>query len=113
MHAIRSPFTAKTKLSEGWSFGRFVKHLDGFVFFWPGNEQKTIDSGWRHFARYADEYPAVLRIPTKDLFEVSRSASLLFSHYNSGSPCYVNGSPSPLGPGTFTCDDDFCILLPR
>ena len=100
------------RLPEGWTFERFVKFLNGHVFFWPGTAQTPKGRGKGHFKRYVDECPmgsvTVLRVPTKDLFAANHPVSPLFSRYNSGSPGHNNkGEPSPRGPGTFIRGDDF------
>ena len=91
------------RLPECWSFERFVKFLNGHVFFWPGTAQTPKDRGKGHFKRYVDECPmgsvTVLRVPTEDLFEAN--CPPLFSRYNSGSPRHSKGEPSPRGPDTF------------
>src|SRR5688572_6196850 len=51
-------------LSKGWRFEDFVAHLDGRVFFWPGNRSGPIAYGRRHYERYASERPTILRIST-------------------------------------------------
>ena len=92
------------QLPDDWSFEDWVKRLNGFVFFWPGTCECPKRSGNRHFMRYVCERPAVIRVPTKDLFEKNQP---LFSRYNSGSPHRSNGNPSPRGPATFTFGDKF------
>src|SRR5438093_435883 len=51
-------------LETGWSFEDFVQSLNERVFFWPGSQSGPNAYGQRHFARYASEDPAILRIST-------------------------------------------------
>ena len=88
-------------LEDGWSFSRFVRHLNERVFFWPGGPSGPIAYGLRHFGRYTQERPALLRISTEALFAANRKARPLFCRYNSGSPRWSRGVPSPRGPATF------------
>lgn len=92
---------ANIRLDEGWSFDRFVAHLNAHVFFWLGSETGPIDYGERHFARYASEGPVVLRIPFTGLVAANPDAEPLFSKYNSGSPRWSGGVPAPRGESTF------------
>lgn len=95
------------ELCEGWSFDDWVAHLNNFVFFWPGRAGGPIPPGLRHFSRYATEHPALIRVPTADLFARNRGASPRFSRYNSGSPRCWDGRPSPRGPATFASGNRF------
>ncbi len=95
------------ELCDGWSFEDWVAYLNDFVFFWPGSAGGPNPHGQRHFARYASERPALIRVPTADLFAANRRASPRFSCYNSGSPRYWRGRPSPRGPGTFASGSRF------
>jgi hypothetical protein len=88
-------------LSDGWTFESFVEDLNRRVFFWPGTTAGPIPYGVRHFDRYKDESPAILRIPTQELFEVNKAAEPRFCRFNSGSPRCSNGLRSPRGANTF------------
>ena len=88
-------------LENGWTFARFVRHLNERVFFWPGGASGPIAYGLRHFGRYAQERPALLRVPTEELFAANPEAQLLYCRYNSGSPRWSRGMPSPRGSSTF------------
>lgn len=94
-------------LESGWTFSRFVNHLNSHIFFWPGTEGGPIDYGRRHFKRYKDkgEDCAVLAIPTRDL--IAANPAPRFCRYNSGSPRCSGGKPSPRGQSTFTPASDF------
>lgn len=91
-------------LQSDWSFEDLIQSLNERVFFWPGKSTGPISYGVRHFERYADEQPAMLRISTADLFASNSNFSPLFCRFNSGSPRCSNGVGSPRGPNTFvTC----------
>lgn len=92
---------ANMRLDEGWTFDRFIACLNAHVFFWAGTAQGPIDYGERHFARYATEGPVVLRIPFSSMVAANTETELLFCKYNSGSPPWSGGQPSPRGASTF------------
>jgi len=93
----------------GWELSRFVEHLNGFAFFWPGAEDRPIPYGCRHFARYAatGEALAVVRVPTHALFEQNRERQILFSHVNSGAARTQGGKKAPRGGSTFLSAEVF------
>jgi hypothetical protein len=95
------------RLDRGWQFADFIEHLNAHVFFWPGWERGPIGSGANHFARYASDHPAMLRISTADLFSVNESATPLFCKYNSGAPRYNQGRPSPRPANIFAPSESF------
>ncbi len=101
------------ELSGGWSFEDWVAHLNDFVFFWPGSAGGPIDPGLRHFDRYANEHPALIRVPTAHVFAANHRVSPQFSGYNSGSPRCWCGRPSPRGPGTFASGSRFARPVSR
>ncbi len=88
-------------LDDGWTFAQFVRHLNERVFFWPGGASGPIAHGLRHFGRYREERPVLLRIPTDGLFTANRGARPLYCRYNSGSPRWSRGVASPRGSATF------------
>ncbi len=89
------------ELADGWSFERYVESLNGRVFFWPGDRSGPNDYGQRHFERYRGENPTIVRFGFDALLSANARTEPLFSKYNSGSPRYTQGLPSPRGPGTF------------
>jgi len=93
-------------LSGGWTFGDFVQHLNEKVFFWPGTTTGPISYGVRHFNRYIDESPVLIRASTHSLFNKNSNEVPLFCQYNSGSPRWANGRPSPRSPRTFCSADE-------
>jgi hypothetical protein len=92
---------------NGWTFPQLIESLNSRVFFWPGDDGGPIAHGQRHFARYEDQGPAILRIPLADLIEANPDRPPLFCHFNSGSPRTVGGRKSPRGPRTFLPCDRF------
>lgn len=92
---------------NGWTFPQLIESLNSRVFFWPGDGGGPIAHGERHFARYEDQGPAILRIPLAALVEANPDRLPLFCHFNSGSPRTVGGRKSPRGPRTFLSCDQF------
>lgn len=93
-------------LPDNWSLSDFVELLNHHVFFWAGNQGGPIEYGDRHYARYADENPAVLRITVSDIVRANAENPPLFCKFNSGSPRCSYGRPSPRGPETFVRAED-------
>lgn len=94
------------RLEPGWTFDDFVEHLNARVFFWPGGDTGPISYGVRHFERYADDGPAILRVPTLALFTENTRHLPLFCRWNSGSPRCSYGQKSPRTAQTFVGNDD-------
>src|SRR6266536_6073616 len=90
------------RLKEGWDFADLVFYLNDHVYFWPGGIYGPIAYGHRHFARYHEEDAAILRVPTRLLFDENAPSLPLFSKYNSGAPRCVQGNGSPRGSDTFS-----------
>lgn len=88
-------------LEEGWSLERFVALLNERVFFWPGTSSQPIPYGRRHFARYSSERPVMLRVLTRSILAANPDAAVEFCKFNSGSPRWSGGRPSPRGASTF------------
>lgn len=94
-------YEGKMRLEDGVSFSDFIEILNSRVFFWPGGERGPSDYGRRHFGRYCHEMPAMLRIPTQQLFELNLDSQPRFCRYNSGSPRPSNGIHPSRGRLTF------------
>lgn len=92
---------------DGWTFPQLIESLNSRVFLWPGDGNGPIAHGQRHFERYEDQEPAILRISLADLIESNPDRPPLFCHFNSGSPRTVGGRKSPRGPRTFLPCDQF------
>lgn len=88
-------------LDANWTFGDFVEHLNERVFFWPGGPEGPISYGVRHYERYSDEKPTILRIATEALLANNQDRPPHFCRYNSGSPRCSNGKKSPRTARTF------------
>lgn len=89
------------QLEAAWSFERFVGYLNERVFFWPGDEYGPISYGVRHFERYEEEAPVILRVPFVATLEANPNVTPLFCRYNSGSPRWSRGKAAPRGGSTF------------
>ena len=85
----------------GHEFEDVIQLLNERVFFWPGTVDGPIAYGQRHFERYADDQPVILRVSTANLFNANNGASPFYCRYNSGSPRCSKGLGSPRGPDTF------------
>jgi hypothetical protein len=92
---------ANIQFSPGWEFDDFLQHLNTHVFFWAGSENKPVAHGVRHFNRYHEEAPVIIRIPIGSLLRKNSSAVPLFCKFNSGSPRCAYGKRSPRGSDTF------------
>jgi hypothetical protein len=88
-------------LPSGYTFEEFTKSLNSRVFFWPGTAAGPIGYGIRHFERYKNENPAILRLTLASLLLANTLANATFCRYNSGSPRCSYGVRSPRGPQTF------------
>jgi hypothetical protein len=92
-------------LPEGFEYEDFVELVNGLVFFWPGDESNPIMHGQRHFDRYRNERPVILRVPTRDIIADGNPA--LYSNCNSGAPRCSRGKYAPRGPSTFVAANQF------
>ena len=95
------------RFEGGWDFAQFIESLNRQVFFWPGKASGPIAYGERHFGRYSDERPPIVRIPLSDLLAANPGRVPLFCGYNSGSPRTTGGRKSPRGPNTFLPCEQF------
>jgi hypothetical protein len=92
-------------LENGWTFERFIAHLNQRVFFWPGRDAGPNDYGWRHYGRYESEKPVVVRVRFDALVEANPRVIPLFAKFNSGSPRWSNGAAPYRGSRTFVPAD--------
>lgn len=88
-------------LAEGWDFGDFVEYLNDHVFFWPGTDTRATGPGRRLLEHYASEGPAILRVPTRQLFDVNSSITPLYCAFNSGAPRQQSGKRVQRGSDLF------------
>jgi hypothetical protein len=96
-----------TGVPSGFTFEDLIESLNRRIFFWPGASAGPISYGRRHFERYEEEHPVILRIDFQSLLSVNHSASPFYCRYNSGSPRCSDGKKSPRGPNTFVSATDF------
>jgi len=88
-------------LDGGWDFGDFIEYINGHVFFWPGPQERVIGPGRRLLAHYESEGPAILRVPTQQLFEINATVTPLYCAFNSGAPRQQHGHRVRRGPDLF------------
>lgn len=93
-------------LQGGWTFSDLIRELNKLVFFWPGNLDGPVSYGMRHFERYRNQSPVILRLQLSHLIGANSQGSPLFCRYNSGAPRCSNGHRSPRGPRTFVSAGD-------
>src|SRR5262249_16622338 len=98
-------YAGNVKLEGGWSLQDVIQSLNERVFFWPGSEKGPISFGQRHFERYREERPVILRAKTVDIYRANPRKQALYCRYNSGAPRCSFGSGSPRGPSTFLTAD--------
>jgi hypothetical protein len=89
------------QLNGGWTFENLVEDLNARCFFWPGNDKGPIRHGVRHFERYKNDSPVLLRFLFSSLLSANPHIVPFFCAYNSGAPRCSNGRRSPRGPETF------------
>ena len=94
---------------QDFSFEEFVELLNEHVFFWPGGSDGPNRYGRRHFERYRDDKPALIRIRSEALVSSNYGNTPLFCRYNSGARRCSNGNRSPRGPYTFAAADTFSL----
>jgi hypothetical protein len=92
---------------DGWDIGRLIESINSRVFFWPGDSNSPIAYGRRHFGRYAEEKPVILRVGLREVVAANLPIPPMYCPYNSGSPRTVAGKKSPRGPSTFLPCDAF------
>jgi hypothetical protein len=89
-------------LTNGWTTGDFIAHLNCRVFLWP-----TISRLERHFKRYENENPIILRFNTSDI--VSQN-NVEFCRLNSGATrcsSHWGGNAPERGPETFQIAESY------
>lgn len=89
-------------LTNNWETGDFIGHLNIRVFFWC-----TIDRLSRHFTRYEQENPTIIRCQTADVLELN-GERVEYCRINSGATrpnSYLGGIAPYRGPDTFLRSD--------
>lgn len=90
-------------LTNDWTNADFIKHLNRRVFMWP-----TVDRLERHFKRYEQEQPLILRFRSSDILNLHPQAE--FCRLNSGATrCNAQwkGNAPERGPNTFVTAEHF------
>lgn len=90
-------------LTNNWTVGDFLAHLNKRVFFWP-----TLNRLTRHYDRYQNEHPVILRFNTKEILELNPDAE--FCHLNSGATrcsSHWQGNAPERGEDTFLIADAY------
>lgn len=93
---------------DGWDLGRLISEINARVFFWPGTEEGPIPYGVRHFERYREEAPAIIRVATSAMPNGAEACG-----FNSGSPRCSRGVGSPRGPATYRPVEDSALTPGR
>lgn len=84
-------------LTDNWTVGDFLYHLNERVFMWP-----TLKRLWSHFGRYENEQPVIFRFPTRAVIEANPHVK--FCRLNSGATranSYLGGKAPERGANTF------------
>lgn len=84
-------------VSDGWSAGNFIKHLNDRVFFWPTLHRLGI-----HYGRYESEQPKIIRVATDSMLQVNPTPR--FCRLNSGATranSWLGGVAPSRGKDTF------------
>jgi hypothetical protein len=100
-------YSGNLALTSGFSFGDLVESMNRRVFFWPGTATGPVSYGVRHFERYREERPVLLRIDYESLLRANSAADPLYCKYNSGAPRCSFGMKSPRGPRTYSSANSF------
>jgi hypothetical protein len=94
-------YEANIRFGDGWSFRDLLTELNKRVFFWAGTVSGPIAYGERHFARYREERPVILRLPFNQLIARNQEIEPFYCKFNSGSPRCSGGIGSLRDSDTF------------
>lgn len=90
-------------LTNQMSTGDFIELLNARVFWWP-----TLNRLERHFNRYVDESPVIIKVNSADLIQLNTNVE--FCRLNSGAtrchPSYKGNAPTR-GKNTFLSSDNY------
>jgi hypothetical protein len=92
-------------LTDGWSVGDFLYHLNDRVFMWP-----TLERLGRHFKRYEKEKPIIFRFSTEEMLQ--SNPHVKFCRLNSGATrpnSHLEGIAPERGPNTFLSAKDYTL----
>lgn len=92
-------------LTDDWSVGDFLYHLNERVFMWP-----TLNRLRKHFDRYEQENPVIFRFATGPILQANPHVK--FSRLNSGATranSHLGGKAPGRGKNTFLSANDFVL----
>lgn len=86
-------------LTPGWTAEQFISTLNSRAFFWPSIQRLK-----RHFARYEEESPLILRFKVSDLIRRNEDRIELARLNTGATRCspYYDGNAPTRGQGTFS-----------
>lgn len=90
-------------LTDNWTNGDFIHHLNSRVFFWPNLNRLS-----RHYERYKNENPVIFRFNSADILNLHPDAE--FCRLNSGATrcnSYLGGNAPERGPNTFLTANNY------
>ncbi len=96
-------------LTDNWTAGDFILHLNRRVFFWPSLKRLRI-----HYGRYASENPIILRFSTKQMLELNKHAEI--TNINSGATRpsgALGGKAAARGKNTFKKFENFDLAASK
>ncbi len=102
-----SEIALKKCLTNNWECADFYECLNNRVFMWP-----NLDRLWRHYNRYVNENPVILRFETNLLLDINSNAK--YCRLNSGATranSYLGGRPPERGIDTFKLAGDFTYSI--
>jgi hypothetical protein len=94
-------------LTHNWICADFYEHLNNRVFMWP-----NLDRLWRHFNRYKNENPIILRFDTFSILQKNKNAK--FCRLNSGATranSFLGGKPPARGIDTFQSAEEYTFSI--
>ena len=95
---------ALSKCLDKMDCGGYIEFLNERVFWWPTAERLQ-----RHFKRYEDENPLIIKCSASELFKLNSNP--LFSRLNSGATranSHLGGVPPLRGRETFLSSEEYC-----
>jgi hypothetical protein len=83
------------------TFEGYVASLNERVFFWPGTTLGPTQDGMRMFQQTSQVNSAMIRVPSRSLFDSNEGSPIHLSTCNTGASWIVNGKKSQRGPNVF------------
>ena len=102
-----SEVVLRRSLENGCSYEDFLYLLNSRVFFWP-----TLSRLQRHFKRYEQENPIIIRVETEAIFALNQQP--MFCQYNSGATrcsSHWGGNAPQRGHNTFLQADRYNLSI--